>query len=132
MSLVVINTARKVLNITLARHNALYYSNGELDYIRGTKRRVGDRLKPVCDRKFQMYHIEYEAGDSLYLYTDGITELFGGERAEKLKITGFKKILNRVEEAPVEMREQVMKACINEWCGETGQNDDILIIGLQL
>lgn len=132
MSLVVINTARKVLNITLARHNTLYYSNGELDYIRGTKRRVGDRLKPVCDRKFQMYHIEYEAGDSLYLYTDGITELFGGERAEKLKITGFKKILKRVEEAPVEMREQVMKACINEWCGETGQNDDILIIGLQL
>lgn len=132
MSLVVIDTAKKVLDITLARHNTLYFSLGEADYIRGTKRRVGDRLKPVCDRKFQMFRIEYEHGDSLYLYTDGITELFGGKNAEKLKITGFRKLLEKADKEPVEKREQLIKDGIKDWCGELAQNDDILIIGLQL
>lgn len=131
MSLVVIDPTKKVLNITLSRHNTVYFSQGELDYIRGTKRRVGDRLKPVCDRKFQMYSIEYEKGDSLYLYTDGITELFGGKNTEKLKISGFKKILQKADSAPSEEREQIIKDGIDEWRGELGLNDDILIIGLQ-
>jgi serine phosphatase RsbU (regulator of sigma subunit) len=79
-----------------------------------------------------MFRIEYEHGDSLYLYTDGITELFGGKNAEKLKITGFRKLLEKADKEPVEKREQLIKDGIKDWCGELAQNDDILIIGLQL
>jgi serine phosphatase RsbU (regulator of sigma subunit) len=78
-----------------------------------------------------MYNIEYEKGDSLYLYTDGITELFGGKNTEKLKISGFRKILQKADSASAEEREQIIKDGIDEWRGELGLNDDILIIGLQ-
>lgn len=132
MSLVVIEPQRQVLNITLARHNALYCSGGEFDYIRGTKRRIGDRLKPVCDRKFQMFTIEYKKGDSLYLYTNGVTELFGNRKSEKLKISGLKKILHVAQCEDIDNIEQSIDKQLDDWCGAQGQNDDVLIIGLQL
>jgi serine phosphatase RsbU (regulator of sigma subunit) len=70
--------------------------------------------------------------DLLFLFTDGITDQFGGERNKKYNPARLRKFLlmNNHLSLP-ELKQRLVKE-IAEWQGSCEQTDDILLIGLKV
>ena len=101
----------------------------ELIEYKGTKQAVGynDTIK-----KFETIEIQLEPGDSMYVFSDGFADQFGGERGKKYKYASFKKFL--LEHCDISMEEQKQKLAIefDEWKRDLEQLDDVCIIGVRI
>ncbi len=90
---------------------------------------VGKGEKPD---NFNLYSINLQKNDTLYLYTDGFADQFGGDKGKKFKYKQLNEFL-RIHSG-LEMNEQ--SAMLNkqfiEWKGNLEQVDDVLIMGITL
>ncbi len=89
---------------------------------------------------FTLNEINYQKGDTLYMFSDGFADQFGGPKGKKFKYKPFKRILMAMQENTlVEQKEAINKA-IEDWKAyinpETNepyeQIDDIVVIGIRL
>lgn len=130
MSIAIIDTLRKEVNIAAARQNVVMIIGGHAQLVKGTPRHIGDTAEPFINHHFTDTYRTLRPGDALYLYTDGITNLFGGTSNEKLKTPRLIEILSKINRhAPAE-QENRFRRIINEWHGNCPENDDILLIGI--
>ncbi len=76
------------------------------------------------------YHVKKD--DLLFMFTDGITDQFGGPRNKKFNTSNLRQFLLMNDEMPLmEMREKLDNE-ISNWQGSYEQTDDILLIGLKI
>ena len=68
----------------------------------------------------------------MFLFTDGITDQFGGDRNKKYNPARLRQfLLMNNHLALPELKEKLVKE-IAEWQGSYEQTDDILLIGLKI
>ncbi|MCB0401067.1 MAG: SpoIIE family protein phosphatase, partial [Flavobacteriales bacterium] len=84
------------------------------------------------DKTFEGVNIHVKPGDQLYVFTDGITDQFGGENNKKFKRDRLKKLLLDHCHQPMEEQHEAILQGFNNWKGENEQIDDILVIGIQI
>jgi len=93
----------------------------------------GDRY-PVGGRNpappFTTHHLELEAGDMLYLTTDGYT-LQKGKNGSKYGILKLNKQLQAISSLPVSQQKNHLIEAFNTHRGDEEQTDDITFIGVQ-
>ena len=94
------------------------------------KSRPGFVLAGMEGIRYRENTLELMPGDTLYLYTDGVTEatssaqeLYGEERLQAA--------LNEASELPVSQLLPRIKNCIDTFVGDAEQFDDITMLGLQ-
>jgi len=75
--------------------------------------------------------IEVLKGDSVYMFTDGYCDQFGGEAGDKFMRERFSNLLASIHTEHVQEQEEVLESTISEWQGDRPQVDDILVIGLK-
>lgn len=86
--------------------------------------------------KFTNHEIELEAGDRLYLFTDGLPDQFGGENGKKFKYKPFKRLL--VSNSDLSMKEQgvILEKAFLDWINYNDQHweqiDDVTVVGLKI
>ncbi len=88
---------------------------------------------------FKLNEIDYKTGDSIYMFSDGFPDQFGGERFKKFMKKRFKEmILNNQGKAMSEQKE-VFNNILCEWMAfkdpdeeVIDQTDDILVMGIKL
>ncbi|MES2513170.1 MAG: tetratricopeptide repeat protein [Bacteroidota bacterium] len=81
---------------------------------------------------FKSYGINAKKGDTLYLYTDGYADQFGGEKGKKFKYKTLNElILDNHTKLMVEQK-HVLKNAFDGWRGHLEQVDDVCVIGLKL
>jgi len=99
-----------------------------LEEIKATKSAIGGLTSD--QHVFQTHRLELQAGDTIYLATDGYADQFG-KSDKKLMTKTFKQIL--ISSFGKSMREQkeFLDSFIEEWKGEGEQMDDILVIGFR-
>ncbi|MGQ0826756.1 MAG: PP2C family protein-serine/threonine phosphatase [Bacteroidota bacterium] len=75
---------------------------------------------------------KFKKGDSLYLFSDGYADQFGGPKNKKLLIKNFQKSL--LEGSSYSMTTQMLKLerILIEWKSGMEQTDDIMIAGIKL
>lgn len=83
-------------------------------------------------KEFTNYRIPYYPGDTIYLYTDGFADQFGGERGKKLMSKRFKELLHDIQECTMEEQQNSLNSYFNSWRGDLEQVDDVLVIGIRL
>ncbi len=81
---------------------------------------------------FNLYTLNYKKGDSLYLYTDGYADQFGGPEAKKFKSRQLNELLLNISSKPVAVQSEILNNRFYEWKGELEQIDDICIIGIKI
>lgn len=79
--------------------------------------------------KFTNHIIKLQKGDSLYNFSDGYADQFGGSRDKKFMIGRFKKMLLKIQNLSMEEQREYLENTIDSWMENYEQIDDILVIG---
>lgn len=81
---------------------------------------------------FTNHSIELEKGDTVYLFTDGFADQFGGEKSKKYKPANLKKFLYMHYHKSMEEQKVILKEEFENWKGNIEQTDDVCIIGIRI
>ncbi len=76
--------------------------------------------------------VELKKGDSIYLFTDGFTDQFGGPRGKKFMYKQLKDLLVANNQLTFQEQAPFLKGVLNDWKGTLDQVDDVCIIGIRL
>jgi serine phosphatase RsbU (regulator of sigma subunit)/ligand-binding sensor domain-containing protein len=76
--------------------------------------------------------INVKKDDLLVLFTDGITDQFGGERNKKYNPARLRQFLLMNDHLPLSRLNEKLTKEISDWQGSFEQTDDILLIGLKV
>jgi len=73
-----------------------------------------------------------DEGFSIYMFSDGFLDQFGGPRGKKFMSKNFKKLILELQSVPLKDQGAAMEKVLTGWMGEISQIDDILVMGLRL
>ncbi len=112
-------------------NNPLYYvRNGEMHQIKGTKFPIGS-TQYKTKKKFENHLIDYQPGDTFYIFTDGFQDQFGGEEGRKYYKKQFRELLLSISNLPMKEQKNYLEEDLKKWQGDQPQTDDILVIGIK-
>jgi serine phosphatase RsbU (regulator of sigma subunit) len=104
-------------------------ANSVIEY-KATKHAVGGHT--ADSQLFALNEITVEKNDTLYLFSDGYADQFGGTGAKKLMTKRFKDILLEISDKNLHDQKEYLANFFEEWKGTNEQVDDILVIGIRL
>ena len=81
---------------------------------------------------FTNHEIDYQIGDTYYIYTDGYADQFGGEKGKKFMVKRFHELLIQLSTKNIQEQEHILNNTIEDWKINTDQVDDILVIGIKV
>ena len=83
-------------------------------------------------KSFTTHTIELQKGDTIYLFTDGYQDQFGGEKGKKFKASKLKELLLSVQHKSMEEQKNIIDEAFEKWRGKLEQNDDVTVIGIKI
>jgi serine phosphatase RsbU (regulator of sigma subunit) len=104
--------------------------DGEPFYIKGNRSSVGG--ESVIDKYFDDQEYYLSEGDTIYLFSDGLPDQFGGIDGKKMKIARLKRIIEQVSKLPMREQKEALSKFYYEWKGEYDQVDDVLLMGVRV
>ncbi len=105
------------------------YKQQEIEEIKPTKAAIGGFTGR--EQEYAQHELTFEKGDIFYMFTDGYSDQFGGDKLKKLTSKKLKEILYSIHHLPVEEQQQYLDTFIEDWKGSADQVDDILVIGVR-
>jgi serine phosphatase RsbU (regulator of sigma subunit) len=84
------------------------------------------------ETRFSSHHIPLQENDTLYVFTDGFIDQFGGEHRKKFKINQFKELLLSVQPESMNQQKQMLEDAFTGWRGNIEQIDDVCIVGVRI
>ncbi|MBI5217843.1 MAG: tetratricopeptide repeat protein [Bacteroidia bacterium] len=81
---------------------------------------------------FKNHELELQKNDVIYLFTDGFTDQFGGEKGKKFLVKNFKDTLLKIHKLPMPEQKEELIRIFKNWRNERPQLDDILIAGIRI
>jgi serine phosphatase RsbU (regulator of sigma subunit) len=111
-------------------HNPLWIiRNGEIIETKANKQPIGkfDNPEPYTTHSFEL-----EQGDSIYIFSDGYVDQFGGEKGKKFKAKAFRELLLSIQNKTMEEQKLVIDETFENWKGSLEQIDDVCVIGVRV
>jgi serine phosphatase RsbU (regulator of sigma subunit)/Tfp pilus assembly protein PilF len=105
-------------------------NNQQLIEIKATKKAIGGFTED--NQHFDTHEINVSKGDTLYIFTDGYADQFGGEGRKKFMTKRFKDTLLEIQNKTMQEQEQHLDNVIENWKAGIEQIDDILVIGIRI
>jgi len=118
----------KVLSYSGA-HNPLWIiRKGEVIETKANKQPIGqfDKQAP-----FTSHSIELLEGDSIYIFSDGYVDQFGGDRGKKFKTKAFRELLLTIQDKSMVEQKKLIDRSFEAWRGDLEQIDDVCVIGVK-
>ncbi len=81
---------------------------------------------------FKLNEFELRKGDTLYLFTDGYADQFGGAKGKKFKYKQLEEKLMEVVTKPILEQREILDNIFEEWKGNLEQVDDVLVVGIKI
>ncbi|MGZ3865802.1 MAG: PP2C family protein-serine/threonine phosphatase [Bacteroidia bacterium] len=125
-----INFREKRVEYAGANRPLYHISNGKLNETKPTKLPIGGG-ETGKEKKFESVHLQLNAGDMIYLSTDGYADQFGGEKNKKLTTKKFKNMLESISGQNTEEQEKYLLESFNKFKGSSEQTDDVLVAGIR-
>ena len=83
-------------------------------------------------QKFTTKRFTVEKGDSIFLFSDGYADQFGGPKGKKYKYAQFQEKLKATYNLPLTQQYDMMRKEFLEWKGSLEQVDDVLVVGIKI
>lgn len=81
---------------------------------------------------FVNHEIQLNKGDSLYIFTDGYADQFGGEKGKKFSYKQFRNLISSIQDLNMNQQRDVLNQKFHLWSQNEEQVDDICIIGVKI
>jgi len=132
VALCVIDIDNKQIEFSGAKNPVVYVQNGELLVIKGDSSPIGG-LQTEKERKFKKTIIPLTTITTLYLFSDGFIDQFGGKEGKKFMSKKFRDFLLEIHERPMIEQKEILYLTFEAWKGEDyKQVDDVLVIGFRV
>ena len=115
-------------NIESSSFNNAESQKYDLVEIKADKQPIGysDTRKP-----FTNHEIQLEPGDTIYIFSDGYVDQFGGPKGKKFKSRQLREILLSIQGCPMEIQKEKLIEAFKNWQGEHEQVDDVCFLGMK-
>jgi serine phosphatase RsbU (regulator of sigma subunit) len=127
--LLCIDKKTKMLTYAAAHNAPIIIRDGEIIELPKDKMPVG---KGERTDSFTLFTIDHQPNDSLYLYTDGYADQFGGHKGKKFLYKRLIELLKVISPEDIADRAAQLDRKFEEWRGHLEQVDDVLIIGIKI
>ncbi|PCH66766.1 MAG: hypothetical protein COC01_07330 [Bacteroidetes bacterium] len=105
-------------------------TNGSVEEIKGDKYSIGGHAM-IGGTEYNTRKIKVKENDSIYLFSDGIPDQFGGPRNKKLTKRRLREMLAECKIQGMDEQYEWLQNEVNEWQGDYDQTDDIMLIGIK-
>ena len=105
--------------------------DGHMIEVKADKYPIGAFLEEKI-RTFTNHRIELQAGDIIYMFSDGYADQFGGPTGKKFKYKNFKELLISIHKNKMHEQRNILDHTIEAWRGDLEQVDDIMVIGIKI
>lgn len=113
-------------------NNPLYIvRNRELIKLKPDKQPITASTDTIA-KPFTNNLVELHKGDSIYLFTDGFADQFGGPKGKKFMYKQFGELLISISEKSMEDQKRLLYEAFEAWRGNQNQVDDVLVIGIRV
>ncbi|HRH12307.1 MAG TPA: SpoIIE family protein phosphatase [Bacteroidia bacterium] len=85
----------------------------------------------VKNENFSQHNVEIKKGDTLYMYTDGYADQFGGPKGKKYKYKQLNELLCSNTSKDSQTQKSILEKSFLDWKGDLEQVDDVLLIGIK-
>ena len=129
ISICALNITTKTLEWAGANNSLLLINNGQLTETKADKQCIGynDNVRPFTNHQFNL-----QLDTSIYLFTDGFADQFGGQPERKLTKNKFKELLISIQHFSIQQQAKELDNFISKYKMKTEQTDDILVIGVKI
>ncbi|MCC5946601.1 MAG: PAS domain S-box protein [Bernardetiaceae bacterium] len=109
----------------------LHKNTGELKQYKGDRAPVGGSLHYKAQDSFTSYSIDINKGDSVYLFSDGLPDQFGGPENRKFGPQRMRSLIKKHKDEDMQGMHKAFEDSFYNWQGNYKQIDDILLIGIK-
>jgi serine phosphatase RsbU (regulator of sigma subunit) len=128
-----INYETKKLHFAGARNPLTYIQDGKMETLKGDKTSIGNsKVKSNSVDKFTSHQIDISVPTTIYMYTDGYQDQFGGKENRKFYSKNLRELFFKIHKLPMSKQQTRLKMTFVEWCDSAKQTDDVTIVGMKI
>ncbi len=122
--------SKKTLEMQFAgANNGIYLiRDNQIHVYSATLNPVGIYFREI---PFKNNIIQLQSGDSIYLYSDGFIDQFGGEDGRRFMSQNFKTMILENSAQPMSIQKTIFEKVLQNWQGNGRQIDDISLMGIR-
>lgn len=106
-------------------HDGTYY----IAELKADKQPVGQF---TAAKSFTFNEIQLDKGDTIYLFSDGYGDQFGGPKGKKMKVATLKSTIFANHKLNMPQQREKLLRQFNSWRGDYEQVDDVCVIGVRV
>lgn len=129
ISLCSFNEEKNEVEYAGAINSLFYISENKLTELKGNRQPIGQYgdIKPFTNHK-----ISLNKGDSVYMFSDGYQDQFGGEKGKKYMYKRFRELVLGISNLEFSKQKEQLEKEFKEWKGNIEQVDDVCVIGVRI
>lgn len=129
IALCIIDPRTHQLNYAGANISLHYTENGRLNELKANKQPVGSHVNKL---PFTNHYVQLSKGDSIYAFTDGLPDQFGGPRGKKFKYKQLRELIQASQHHTMYKQGERINSAFENWKGNLAQVDDVCVMGVRL
>ncbi len=127
------NLKTNMFSVSSAMRPIILYVNGEQIYVKGSRSSVGGQLEDDhSGKEFANQQFQLSKGDTIYMFSDGYPDQFGGPLGRKFKMVRLKNLLRDIHDKPMDEQYNYIKSNFFLWKEDLEQVDDVLFMGVKI
>ena len=115
--------------IASANRPVFIVNDGEVEEIKAFKSSIGGHTS--YDQKYEVIEKTLSINDTVYLFSDGVVDQFGGDNNKKLMTKNFKNHISKIDGSLEDVKMSVIEF-FDTWKGDTEQTDDVTMMALRM
>ena len=143
LSIVRFDRATSKVAVASAKRPVYLYKAGESEGVElkeaMVKRSIGDRDYNADNLPFQSIEFEVGQGDTIYMCSDGLADLFGGPKMKRFMTKRVVEMMNSIVALPIEQQHEKVEETYKNWLTDGGrlsesewnQFDDVSFMGVR-
>lgn len=100
-----------------------------VEEIKADKQPIGSY---TIEKPFTSHQVQLNEGDSIYIFSDGYQDQFGGKNGKKYKSGHMKTFIISLQGKDMQMQRELFNKEFESWRGDMEQIDDVCVIGVRV
>jgi tetratricopeptide (TPR) repeat protein len=131
IALCAIDLESGLLQFAAANRYLMLFRGEELTELKGDHLNVGGIMHEDV-RNYTLHELQLNPGDCLYMFSDGVTDQFGGPDDRKFGYRRLREMLRDIRHLPMQDQRATVERGLLSWMGQRDQIDDFVLIGVRV